>query len=110
MDKVTRTSAELEGLKSEITRDTAITQSDNRGGSGRLTDCDHVLCTIQRRRERTVVRVEELSAREMEMFWKKVIVGSMVGGAIVVAGPPGIAALLRWIADGGAAGAPAYAH
>lgn len=54
------------------------------------------------------LRMRELSAREMEMFWKKVMVGSVVGGTVVVAGPAGIAALLRWLAGAGAATTPAY--
>jgi RHS repeat-associated protein len=56
------------------------------------------------------LRMQELSAREKEMFWKKILVGSVVGGTVVVAGPAGIAALLRWIAGAGAAAAPAYAR
>lgn len=54
--------------------------------------------------------MEELSAREMEMFWKKVLYGSIAGGAVVVAGPPALAAALRWLVTGGAAAAPAYAR
>jgi RHS repeat-associated protein len=55
-------------------------------------------------------RMQELSAREMEMFWKKVLYGSIGGGAVVVAGPPTIGAILQWLAVGGAAATPAYAH
>jgi RHS repeat-associated protein len=55
------------------------------------------------------LRMQELSAREMEMFWKKVLYGSIAGGTVVVAGPPGLAAVLRWLAAGGAAAVPSYA-
>ncbi|MGH9904456.1 MAG: hypothetical protein ACRD8U_02600, partial [Pyrinomonadaceae bacterium] len=56
------------------------------------------------------IRMEELSAREMEIFWTKVLAGSIVGGAVIVAGPPALAALLRELATGGAAASAAYAH
>jgi RHS repeat-associated protein len=56
------------------------------------------------------LRMEELSAREMEMFYKKVLYVSLGGGVVLVAGPPGIAALLRFLAAGGAATVPAYAR
>ena len=45
----------------------------------------------------------------MEIFWKKVLIGSTAGGAIIVGGPPAIIALLRALAAG-AVTAPAYAH
>lgn len=54
--------------------------------------------------------MQEMSAREMEKFWEKVLYGSIAGGAVVVAGPAGIAAVLRWLAAGGAAAVPAYAR
>jgi uncharacterized protein RhaS with RHS repeats len=56
------------------------------------------------------LRMQEMSAREMEKFWEKVLYGSIAGGAVVVAGPAGIAAVLRWLAAGGAAAVPAYAR
>ncbi len=56
------------------------------------------------------LRMQEESARQMERFWEKVLYGSIGGGAVLVAGPPGIAALLRWLAAGGASAAPAYAR
>jgi RHS repeat-associated protein len=56
------------------------------------------------------LRMQEESARQMEIFWKKVLFGSIAGGAVLIGGPPAIAALLRALATGGAAAAPAYAH
>ncbi len=56
------------------------------------------------------LRMQEESARQMEIFWKKVLFGSIAGGAVLVGGPPAVAALLRALATGGAAAAPAYAH
>jgi hypothetical protein len=58
---------------------------------------------------RDELRMREMSAREMEIFWQKVLYGSIAGGAVVVAGPPAIVAILRWLAVAGAASAPAYA-
>jgi len=55
------------------------------------------------------LRMQVESARQMEIFWKKVLIGSVAGGAVLVGGPPAIAVLLRALAVG-AATAPAYAH
>jgi RHS repeat-associated protein len=41
-------------------------------------------------------RMQELSNRQMEIFYGKILVGSVFGAAIVVAGPPSIPAVLRW--------------
>jgi hypothetical protein len=55
------------------------------------------------------LRMQEQSARQMEMFWKKVLYGSIAGGAVVVAGPPAVVGVRRWLATAGAVAAPAYA-
>lgn len=41
-------------------------------------------------------RMQELSNREMETFWTKVLVGTAIAGAVYVGGAPGIPIILRF--------------
>jgi RHS repeat-associated protein len=41
------------------------------------------------------LRMQEMSHRQMEIFWTKILAGSVIGGAIYVAGPAAIPAALR---------------
>jgi RHS repeat-associated protein len=49
------------------------------------------------------LRLQTEAARQMEIFWGKVLAGSVIGGAVVVAGPPAAGWILRLAAGGGGA-------
>lgn len=52
------------------------------------------------------LRLREESHRHMEQFWGKVLVGSVIGGAVIIGGPSVVAPLIRaapWVV-------PAFAH
>jgi hypothetical protein len=41
------------------------------------------------------LRMEELSHRQMEIFWGKILGGSIIGGGVVVGGPAVVGPLLK---------------